>query len=86
MKERTIGIWLFTFLVFLVWLYFAANSSSIDKWWTVTTPLVTQIQGDGIQVISPIHVISPLKVLAGIVVFVLVGSFVSLFLSIKNRQ
>ena len=81
MKNCTIGIWLFTFLGFLVWFYFASNPSSVDQWWTVTTPLHLEVQNGDIQVIRPLYVISPLKVLVGIVVFVLFGAVLSFFLN-----
>lgn len=82
---RIVGIWLFTFLVFLLWLYLAANHSTAGDWWTVKTSNKITVKDKDITPISKSHFISRIKVLIGSVVFLSFGTFLS-FLVRKRRQ
>ncbi|MBT2641512.1 hypothetical protein J7I80_04690 [Bacillus sp. ISL-41] len=64
--NRKIGIILFVFICFLIWLYFAIYESSIHNWWTVNE--IKQASADTVQI-----GISFVKVLSGTVVFILSG-------------
>ena len=46
--SRKIGILLFAFFCYLLWLYFAIYESSIDDWWTVNE--IKQETGDTVQI------------------------------------
>ena len=71
--SRKIGISLFTFFCYLLWLYFAIYESSIDNWWTVNE--IKQTTGDTIQI-----GISLIKMFVGTMIFTLSGSIFYLLL------
>ncbi|MHA6252245.1 hypothetical protein [Oceanobacillus sp. CAU 1775] len=83
--NRLIGVCLFTFLGFLLWLYLASNHSTVDDWWTVKkTTKITSINQDITMVITPEHhVVSPMRVLIGLSVFILLGFLLSFI--VKER-
>jgi len=68
-------VWLFTFLGFLLWLYIAANHSTVDDWWTVKTINKFTSENKDITPISPRHFISSIKVLIGSAIFSYVRNF-----------
>ena len=71
--SRNIGILLFAFFCYLLWLYFAIYESSIDDWWTVNE--IKQETGDTVQI-----GISLIKVFVGTIIFTLSGSIFYLLL------
>ena len=71
--SRKIGILLFAFFCYLLWLYFAIYESSIDNWWTANE--IKQETGDTVQI-----GISFIKVFAGTIMFTLSGSIFYLLL------
>ena len=64
--SRKIGILLFAFFCYLLWLYFAIYESSIDNWWTVNE--IKQTTGDTVQI-----GVSVMKMFAGTIIFTLSG-------------
>ncbi|MED4018836.1 hypothetical protein [Sutcliffiella cohnii] len=78
--NRQIALCLFTYLGFLLWLYLAANHSTIEDWWTVKTiNESTSKNQDIIQVITPAYfAISPIKMLIGLSVFIILGTMLFL--------
>ncbi|MEH7886961.1 hypothetical protein V7654_21910 [Bacillus sp. JJ1609] len=64
--NRKIGVFLFTFLSFLTWLFFAIYFSTEEDWWTVIK--VEQISDDTFQ-----GNVSLIRVLAGLIIFLLIG-------------
>ncbi|MDN4608765.1 hypothetical protein [Sporosarcina highlanderae] len=81
--NRIVGVWLFTYLSFLLWIYLAANHSTVDDWWTVKTINEITSKEDDITSIRPIHFTSPIKVLIGSMVFLLIGILLS-FIAVKR--
>ena len=74
--NRKIGVVLFVFIGYFIWLYLAIYESSIDHWWTVNE--IKQAHGDTIQI-----GVSFVKVLVGTAVFTLSG-FIAYFLLRKR--
>jgi len=74
--NRKIGVILFVFFCFLIWLYFAIYESSIDNWWTVNG--INQVNDDTVQI-----GVSLLKVLVGTVIFTFSGFIIYLLLRKK---
>lgn len=64
--NRKIGVFLFVFFCYLLWLYFAIYESSIDNWWTVNE--IKQATDDTVQI-----GVSLVKVFVGTVIFTLSG-------------
>ncbi|MFB4166799.1 hypothetical protein [Virgibacillus sp. JSM 102003] len=75
--NKKIGIIIFTFFIFLLWLYLAIYKSSIDSWWTVNE--IEQTSFDTAQVS-----VSMAKVLIGTVIFTFCG-FIIYFLIRKRK-
>lgn len=75
--SRKIGVFLFIFFCFLIWLYFAVYESSIDNWWTVIE--IKQITGDTVQI-----GISIVKVFIGTVIFTISGFITYLLIRRKD--
>lgn len=87
MNQKKIGVWLFTFLSFLLWLYLAANHSNVDDWWTVKSTSEITLKNKDLSVISPIHFrISPIKVFIGLAVFILLGTVLSSVVVKRERK
>ena len=72
--NRKMGIFIFVYFCFLIWLYFAIYESSIDNWWTVLE--ITQ-ETDHIVDIE----VSLVKVLIGTIIFTISGFLINLLLS-----
>ena len=72
--NRKMGIFIFVYFCFLIWLYFAIYESSIDNWWTVLE--ITQ-ETDHIVDIE----VSLVKVLIGTIIFTISGFIINLLLS-----
>ncbi len=72
--NRKMGIFIFVYFCFLIWLYFAIYESSIDNWWTVLE--ITQ-ETDHIVDIE----VSLVKVLIGMIIFTISGFIINLLLS-----
>ena len=72
--NRKMGIFIFVYFCFLIWLYFAIYESSIDNWWTVLE--ITQ-ETDHIVDIE----VSLVKVLIGMIIFTISGFLINLLLS-----
>ena len=64
--NRKIGVFLFVFFCYLIWLYFAIYESSVDNWWTVNE--IKQATYDTVQID-----VSLVKVFVGTVIFTLSG-------------
>ena len=64
--NRKIGVFLFVFFCYLIWLYFAIYESSINNWWTVNE--IKQTTYDTVQI-----GVSLVKVFVGTVLFTLSG-------------
>jgi hypothetical protein len=64
--NRKIGVVLFVFFSYSIWLYFAIYESSIDNWWTVNE--IKQTTDDTVQI-----GVSVVKVFVGTVIFTLSG-------------
>ena len=77
--SRKIGILLFAFFCYLLWLSFAIYESSIDNWRTVNE--IKQETGDTVQI-----GISFIKVFAGTIIFTLSGSIFYLLLRRRFGQ
>lgn len=75
--NRKIGVFLFVFFCYLIWLYFAIYESSIDNWWTVNE--IQQETYDTVQI-----GVSLVKVFVGTVIFTLNG-FV-FYLLLRKRK
>lgn len=75
--NRKIGVILFVFICFLIWLYFAIYESSINSWWTVNE--IKQASDDTVQI-----GVSFVKVLVGTVVFILSGFLVYFMMRKRN--
>ncbi|MFJ9462233.1 hypothetical protein [Viridibacillus arvi] len=75
--NRKVGIFSFTFLGFLIWLYLAIYESSIDNWWTVNEMKQTSLDTTQISV-------SIVKVLIGTAIFTSSGFII--YLSISKRK
>ena len=75
--HRKIGVFLFVFFCYLLWLYIAIYESSIDNWWTVNE--IKQATRDTVQL-----GISLVKVFAGTVIFTLSGFILYVLLRIKS--
>ncbi len=75
--NRKIGVILFVFFCFLIWLYFAIYESSIDNWWTVNE--IKQATEDTVQI-----GISLVKVLVGAIIFTISGFIIYLLLRKRN--
>jgi len=75
--NRKIGVILFVFICFLIWLYFAIYESSIHSWWTVNE--IKQASDDTVQI-----GVSFVKVLVGTVVFILSGFLVYFMMRKRN--
>jgi ABC-type phosphate transport system permease subunit len=75
--NRKIGVILFVFICFLIWLYFAIYESSIHSWWTVNE--IKQASDDTVQ-----RGVSFVKVLVGTVVFILSGIVIYFMLRKRN--
>ncbi|WP_409250702.1 hypothetical protein V1502_11045 [Bacillus sp. SCS-153A] len=67
--ERKIGIFLFTLLSFLFWLFLAIYLSDADDWWTV-------MEMEEIDREITIGRVSPFKVLIGSGLFMVLGMLV----------
>ena len=72
--NRKMGIFIFVYFCFLIWLYFAIYESSIDNWWTVLE--ITQ-ETDHIVDIE----VSLIKVVIGMIIFTISGFIINLLLS-----
>ena len=72
--NRKIGIVLFVFFWFLIWLYFAIYESSIDNWWTVLE--IKQATEHNV-----IIGVSLIRVLVGTIIFTVSGFIIYLLLS-----
>ena len=77
--SRKIGILLFAFFCYLLWLYFAIYESSIDDWWTVNE--IKRETGDTVQI-----GISFIKVFAGTIIFTLSGSIFYLLIVVLDSE
>lgn len=75
--DRKLGVFLFTFIGYLIWLYFAIYESSIDNWWTVNEIKEATKDTVGIGV-------SIVKVLVGTFIFTF-SSFI-IYLLIRKRK
>ena len=75
--NRKIGVFLFVFFCYLLWLYIAIYESSIDNWWTVNE--IKQATRDTVQL-----GISLVKVFAGTVIFTLSGFILYVLLRMKS--
>lgn len=75
--NRKIGVVLFVFFLFLIWLYFAIYESSIDNWWTVNE--IKQETEDSVLIS-----VSLIKVLVGTIIFTISG--VILYLLLRKRN
>jgi ABC-type Fe3+ transport system permease subunit len=75
--NRTIGVLLFIFFCYLIWLYLAIYDFSIDNWWTVNE--IKQSTDDTVQL-----GVSLIKVLVGTVIFTLIGFIIHLLIRKKS--
>lgn len=75
--NRKMGIFIFVYFCFLIWLYFAIYESSIDNWWTVLE--ITQ-ETDHIVDIE----VSLIKVVIGMIIFTISGFIINLLLSKRS--
>lgn len=72
--NRKIGIFIFVYFCFLIWLYFAIYESSIDNWWTVL-----EITQETDHIVD--NEVSLVKVLIGTIIFTISGFIINLLLS-----
>ena len=75
--NRKIGVILFVFLCFLIWLYFAIYESSIGNWWTVKE--IKQATEDTVQI-----GVSLVRLLVGTVIFTFSG--LTLYFLLRKRN
>lgn len=74
---KKVAIFLFFFIFFLIWLYFAMYESTINNWWTVKE--IKQISSDTVVI-----GISLVKVLTGLSIFTIIGSVI--YLLIRGKR
>lgn len=72
--NRKMGIFIFVYFCFLIWLYFAIYESSIDNWWTVL-----EITQETDHIVD--NEVSLVKVLIGTIIFTISGFIINLLLS-----
>lgn len=83
--KRIMGVFLFTFFGFLIWLYLASNHSTPDDWWTVKYIKETHSEDNDIKMIPHHFSTSPIKVLIGSGFFILLGILLSIFVRKETK-
>ncbi|TYS73156.1 hypothetical protein [Sutcliffiella horikoshii] len=78
------GVFIFTFFSFLIWLYLASNHSTPDDWWTVKYVKETYTVDNEVKMIPHHFSTSLLKVIIGTGIFILLGTLLSFF--VINRK
>ncbi|WP_404448049.1 hypothetical protein LG307_03250 [Sutcliffiella horikoshii] len=75
--NRIVGLFLFVFFCYLIWVYLAIYESSINDWWTVKD--IKHITEDTIEV-----GVSFVKFIVGTVIFILGGTMLYLLMRKRN--
>lgn len=84
--NRLVGVFLFTLFSYLLWLYLASNHSTSDDWWTVKYIKEIHKEDSDIKMNPPNFSTSPIKILIGSVIFILLGTLLSIFVRKKQNN